>query len=308
MSTSLRTIGQTMGQTVGKVSETVTDGFLFLLLANICLSTVPIAVKIGLTPDTSVFALLVFRVLLASLMLWVYFLAFKRDTIRFDQAGLFSCLLAAIANCFSMFCNFMAISYIDASLMVIVNTTTFIAVVILLLMMQGEQPSRLDLIRFLIGSVGVYLFVGVLGELHWLGILLAMATAFFYGIHVTIIQVRLSAYDSQGVTLYVITFMTLILGSIYLALGSRWPTFGPVTWGALLWLALVATGMARIFLFIGIKRAGSRQAALLMPFGTLLTVGLATWLLNESVTLQQWLGTVLVVVSVALGARAKKRA
>ena len=44
--------------------------------------------------------------------------------------------------------------------------------VMLLLMTQGEYPSRLDLFRFVLGLIGVYLFVELVGEVNWFGILL----------------------------------------------------------------------------------------------------------------------------------------
>ncbi len=49
--------------------------------------------------------------------------------------------------------------------------------------------------------------------------------------------------------------------------------------------------------------AGSRQAALLSPLETLLAVLWAV-LLGESLTLVQWMGTLFVIASAALGARA----
>lgn len=137
--------------------------------------------------------------------------------------------------------------------------------------------------------------------------MLAMATAFFFGVHVILIQFRLDGYAPLTVTLYVITCMAIILGAIYLAYGYRWPLFDAATWGIILWIAVIATAIARLLLFAGIQEAGSRQAALVSPLDTLLSVLFAVWLLGERLMLQQWLGTLLVVVSVALGAKAKPR-
>ena len=282
-------------------------GFIYLLLYTFLSSTVPIAGKIGLGQDVSPFELVAVRMALAAVVLWVYFLSFRRDALKLDRAGLIGCMMAAMANCFSTSSYFFGLSYIDASLAIVVFMTAFIPAVMLLLMIRGEFPSRLDLVRLVIALIGIYLFVGLTGNVSWTGLLFMIATAFFFALYMTIIQVRLGGYDSQTVTLYTMTFMGILLSIAYLAAGYRAPQFDTPTWGTVLWLAIVATALARLFLFAGIKVAGSRQAALLSPLETLLSVLFAVLLLGESLTLPQWLGTFFVITSVALGARAKTK-
>ncbi len=204
-----------------------------------------------------------------------------------------------------MFCSVLALSYIDVSLSIMVYTTAHIPAVMLLLMIRGERPNRLDFFRFLMALLGMYLFMALLGQVNVTGIGLAMATALFFGIHISLIQLRLGGYEPLTVTLYIITSMAIILSTIYLAYGYRWPRFDTTTWGAMLWTAVVSTAMARLLLFAGIKIAGSRQAALVSPLETLLAVLLAVGLLGEWLTLPQWVGSVLVMASVALGAKAR---
>ena len=280
-------------------------GFIYLLLHSLVVSTAPIATKIGLAQDASPLELLVVRFIVAVALLWAYFLSFRRDALRIDRAGLIGCMQAAMVNCTSLYTYFLALSYLDASLMLVVYTTSVIPAVMLLLMMRGEYPSRLDLLRFLIALGGIYLFVGLAGELNGVGLLITILSAFLFATFMTIIQLRLSGYNSLTITLYIITFMTILFTIAYLANGIRLPQFNAVTWGAVLWLAIAATVVARLFFFAGIQIAGSRQAALLSPLDILLTVFWAVLLLGESVTLQQWIGTFFVIASVALGAKAK---
>lgn len=281
------------------------DGFVYLLLAYLCTSTIAIAGKIGLQQDISPIQLLAVRMVLATAVLWVYFLCFKRDMLRIDRAGLIGCMQVATAGTGSMCCSFFALLYLDASLLIVVYVTALIPAVMLLLMIQGEFPSRLDLFRFVLGLIGVYLFVELVGEVSWFGILLIMIMALLVATYMTTIQLRLGDYDSETVTLYVVTFMAIQLSVLYLGLGYRSPQFETSTWAAALWLAIIATAIARFLLFAGIKKAGSSQAALLFPLNTLLGVLWAVLLLGESITLQQWVGTLLVVASAALGAKAK---
>lgn len=280
-------------------------GFIYLLLFVLCVSTIPVTVKIGLQQEVSPIELISIRLVLAAAALWTYFLCFRRDALRLDRAGLIGCMQAALASCVSTSAYFFTLSYLEASLTLIVYVTTLIPAVMLLLMIRGEFPSRIDLFRFVMALIGIYLFIELIGQVSWTGLALAVVAPFFYAIYMTIIQVRLADYDSQTVTLYTITFMAILLGTVYLALGYRVPQFDAAAWGTVIWIALVATAMARLFFFAGVKLAGSRQAALVIPLNTLLGVFWAVLLLDESLTLQQWLGTLLVVASVALGANTK---
>ncbi|MGB0384870.1 MAG: DMT family transporter [Ardenticatenaceae bacterium] len=288
-------------------------GFIYLVLFSVFVSTAAIAGKIGFKSDISTVELLAVRFVLAAAVLWAYFLCFKRDASsrssvrpRLDRAGFIGCMQVAVINSVSMWTYFSSLSYLDASLLTVIYVTAFIPAVMLLLMIRGEYPSRLDLFRFVVALIGIYLFVNVVvGELSWIGLVLAIITPFLTALYITIIQLRLGDYDPQTVTLYTLTFMSILFSLVYLALGYRVPQFDATTWGAVLWLAVFSSAVARLFLFAGIKIAGSRQAALLSPFETLLTILLAVWLLGESLTLPQWVGTLLVVASAALGAKAK---
>ncbi|MGB0384869.1 MAG: DMT family transporter [Ardenticatenaceae bacterium] len=280
-------------------------GFIYLLLYSFILSSASIAAKIGLQQSVSPVELLGVRFVLAVALLWAYFLCFRRDAVRIDRAGLRGCMLVGFLNCCALYSYFLALSYLDASLVLVVHTTALIPAVMLLLMIRGQFPSRLNLIRFVIALIGIYLFVELVGELKWVGVVLAILAAFFFAVYMMIIQLRLADYNSLTITLYVNTFMMILFTIAYFANGYHWPQFDAVTWGVVLWLGIVATALGRIFFFAGIQLAGSQQAALLSPLDILLTVFWAVLLLGESLTLQQWVGTFFVMASVALAAKAK---
>ena len=261
-------------------------GFIYLLLFSLIASTASIAAKIGLQLNASPLELLTFRFILAVAALWAYFLCFKRDAVRIDRAGLIGCMQVAIINCGSLYTYFLALSYLDASLMLVVHTTALIPAVMLLLMIRGEFPSRLDLFRLVMALIGIYLFVNLVGELNGIGVVVAILSAFLFALYMTIIQLRLAEYNTLTITLYITTFMSILFTIAYLMNGYRWPQFDAVTWGTVLWLGIVITALGRFFLFGGIQLAGSRQAALLSPLRILLAVFWAVLLLGESLTLQ----------------------
>ena len=62
----------------------------------------------------------------------------------------------------------------------------------------------------------------------------------------------------------------------------------------------LVTALSRLALFLGVKRLGSVQTALLGILEVLVTIGLAMVLLGERLTAVQWLGALILTVSVLL--------
>jgi drug/metabolite transporter (DMT)-like permease len=93
--------------------------------------------------------------------------------------------------------------------------------------------------------------------------------------------------------------MAITVSAGYLLAGA--PGLPPTTaaWQAVLLLTLV-TVVSRVALFMGVKRLGSVQAALLGLSELLITVLSAQWLLGEKLAPPQWLGALLLIVSVLL--------
>ena len=70
--------------------------------------------------------------------------------------------------------------------------------------------------------------------------------------------------------------------------------------GVILWFGLISTSLARLFLFAGIHAVGSKQAALFSPLDTVVSICLAIVFLGETIVSVQWIGIMLIIVSVVL--------
>ena len=162
-------------------------GFIYLLLFVFCVSTIPVTVKIGLRQQADPLELIYLRLVIAVVILWLYFISFKRDALRLDRAGLIGSVQAALASSVSTFAYFFTLSYLDASLTLIVYVTTVIPATMLLLILRGDYPSRLDLFRLVIALIGIYLFIELVGTVSPTGLLLAVVAPFFYAVYITII-------------------------------------------------------------------------------------------------------------------------
>ena len=73
----------------------------------------------------------------------------------------------------------------------------------------------------------------------------------------------------------------------------------PVGWQIILGMGL-ATALARLTLFLGVKSLGSLQTALLGVFEVIVTIAIANFLLGEQLSLLQWIGASILTISILL--------
>lgn len=110
----------------------------------------------------------------------------------------------------------------------------------------------------------------------------------------------LKEYDSQVATIYVTVLMTVVIAIWWWVQGIVWQPPTANQWWIILVLAVISTWFARLTLFAAIRRIGSGQIALLWPLQTLTVIGLSVLFLNERLSLVQWLGGGLILLSALL--------
>ena len=94
--------------------------------------------------------------------------------------------------------------------------------------------------------------------------------------------------------------MAVVVGIPFFARGGMVEPVSSQGWMAILVLAIFPTALARLLVFAGVQRIGGAQTALLSIAEPLVVVVLAFFLLDETFTLQQWIGVGLFLVSVLL--------
>jgi drug/metabolite transporter (DMT)-like permease len=282
-----------------------TRGVLLVLLASLCLSTAPTAIKLGFAAEADPVTQLTFRLLIGALTLWIVFFLLDKSKLKIDRQGLFWCAVVGGSNTISLLSFYVAATLMDVSI-AIVTFSAFPVSTLGLLALKGEKILGLHWVRIILAIVGVYLLVGPGGEVNPLGIGLVLITAMFYALHITLIQWRLSGYPSRTITVYILSFMALYYGIIYLLTGHTMPTLTPTGWGVVLWTAVLATAIARLAMFTGIRHIGSGQTALLGPLEVLLSIIWAVSILDERLSMIQWLGGALILISALLAAKQKR--
>ncbi len=253
------------------------------------------AILLGITPS----ALLAIRLTMTTLLLFGTILFGNAARLRIDRRGLGLCILAGVANGVGMLAYFSSLTRISSSIASVIFSLSPL-VVLALLAMRGEKFTARNTARLALGLGGVYLLIGPGGNVDFTGVLLALAAVFTVPFQIVIMQWFLGGYDARTVTLYMVGTMMVIATGAWLVEGAEWRDPGWQGWVLMIALAVVSTYLARLMLFISVRKIGGGQTGLLAPLETLFTVIWSILFLNERLTPVQWMGSSLIVVSAAL--------
>ena len=125
-----------------------------------------------------------------------------------------------------------------------------------------------------------------------------IGAAILYAMHLPINQRVLYEVPAPTVALYTLLAMSAIVIPAYLLFDRAWPA-NDVPWLPVAGLTFV-TIFSRIALFLGVKKIGGMQTALLGLAELLIAIIFSHILLGENMSLLQWLGAVGLGVSLVL--------
>ena len=265
------------------------------------LGLTPIFGKLAIQQGLDAIAVVALRTLGAAILLLVLVLAFRRSYFYIFPLGLAGCLLAGTLNGIGSLFFYAGLARIDVSLGQLLYTLYPIWVA-LLLYLDGQRPSNLTLLRLGLSIPGVYLITQAGADLiDWQGVLYMCLASLLYAIHIPINQRVLYEVPAPTVTLYTLLAMTVVVLPAWLLLPphtisipqtSLWPIIG----------LTLATFLARLMLFSGVKNIGGVQTSLFGLAELLVTIALAVWLLGERLNMTQWAGAILLTLILLLAA------
>lgn len=276
-----------------------TSGVAVSLMSAVVVGWAPILGKMAYRAGVDPYTLVALRTSLAALLLWVLYLVWWRPSIRIEWHNLLGCIGMGAVNGVGSLFYYTGLQKLDASLASLLYTLYPIWVFIFL-SASGHEISRLAVLRLSLALVGLY-FVTSTGPLrpNSLGVMLMLASAAAYGWHLVLGQWVLADVPSRTVTLYVLTTMAAVVAGVRLAGGQALGPISAMGWEAILGLALV-TALSRLMMFAGLRRLGGVQTALLGIAELLTTLLVAFMVLGERLSLAQWIGAAIIIVSVLL--------
>jgi drug/metabolite transporter (DMT)-like permease len=222
----------------------------------------------------------------------------KRPFFYIYPVGLIGCVLAGTVNGLGSILYYTALSRLDAGLgqMLYSLYPLFVAFWLLL---DRQTITRLTIFRLSLSLPAVILLLqNQKGAIDIPGALMMIAAAVLYALHLIINQRVLFEVPAPTVTLYTLLGMAATVGIAYALFDQTIPS-AQVAWWPVLAMALITFG-SRFTLFVGIKKLGGLQTALLGLSEIFLTVFLSVIFLHEKLSLLQWIGGGLLAFSLFL--------
>lgn len=260
------------------------------------------AILLGLSP----IAVVALRTLLATLLLLVVMFLFRRKYFFIYPAGLIGCFLAGALNGTGSLLYYGALGRVDAGLgqLLYALYPLFVA---LWSRLDQQSLSNLTKVRLGMALPALYLLTRTnTASIDLTGMGMMLAASALYALHLPINQRVLYDMPVQTVTLYTLISMSAVVGPVYLLsipkfVGETGLLFSTPTqaWWAVAALTLF-TFLSRLTLFKGVKHLGGIQTALLGLSELVVTIYFAHSLLGERLSLSQWGGLAILVISLLL--------
>lgn len=248
----------------------------------------------GFTP----LAVVALRTTIATLLFFLFLLAFKKSFFYIYPLGLTGCLLAGVVNGLGSILYYTGLSRIDAGIGQLLYSfyPLFMA---FWLLVDRQSISKVTILRLSLSLPGVFLLLSNSREkVDLLGAGLMFGAAILYALHLLINQRVLFEVPAPTVTLYTLIGMSVTVTIAFLAFHPSFPS-STTPWWPLIILALI-TFLARFTLFIGVKHLGGLQTSLLGLGELLVTLILSQIFLQETLTVNQWIGALLIALTLLL--------
>jgi drug/metabolite transporter (DMT)-like permease len=267
-----------------------TAGILAAFSSAVFLGLAPVFGKMAITLGFTPFAVVALRTGFAAGILLLVVALFYRQYLYIFPVGLIGCGLAGAINGLGSLLYYLALQRLDASIgQLLYSLYPFF--VALWLILDHQPPSRLTLFRVGLATIAVLLLTSIpKSSVDMTGVLMMLGAAVLYAMHLPINQRVLYEVPAPTVALYTLLSMSAVVIPAYLIFDRAWPAVN-VPWQPVAGLTFV-TIFSRIALFLGVKKIGGMQTALLGLAELLIAILFSHIWLGENLSMLQWLGAV----------------
>ncbi len=250
----------------------------------------PVFGKLAITQGFSPFAIVALRTGFAAGILLLVIGIFYRQYLYIFPVGLAGCILAGSINGLGSLLYYLALERLNASVgQLLYSLYPFFVAIWLTL--DHQPPSRLTFFRIGLAAIAVFFLTRMPDQsVDLTGVFLMFGASILYAMHLPINQRVLFEVPAPTVALYTLLSMSAVVIPAYLLFDRAWPEIN-TPWLPVLGLTFV-TISSRIALFLGVKKIGGMQTALLGLAELLIAILFSNILLGENLSPLQWLGAI----------------
>lgn len=244
--------------------------------------------------------LALYRAVLASVLIIVYLVVSKQKIdFKMIKGEILFLLASGIAMGINWILLFQAYKYTTISVATLSYYFAPVIVTVVCPFLFHEKLTGKQIVCFVMSTVGLILIIDVgsigQGGNDLLGILFGIGAAAFYA---TVILLNKFIKNVAGIHRTLLQFFAAIVILIpYVACtgGIHLAGLDGVGWGCLLAVGLIHTGITYCMYFSALKELTGQEAAILSYIDPLVAVLVSVVVLNESMTLWQLLGGILIL-------------
>jgi drug/metabolite transporter (DMT)-like permease len=276
-------------------------GVFLIIVSAISFGAGPIFARLTYESGTTSTTLLFLRFGVASLCMILMMLA-RGIPLPRGRTLLGLVLMGALGYAGQSFCYYEALALVPAGLVALLLYLYPAIVTVLAVLILRERISKLKILALLLALGGAAFTIGPTGDGNLAGIALGLGAAFIYSFYIIAgskIVKQGAAIQSSGI---IITSAALVYGVIIAIKGASFPgaLSGWVWAGA---FAVISTVLAIVTFLAGLERTGATHAATLSTIEPVVTVILATIVLDERITPLRMAGGLLIMLAVIILAR-----
>ncbi|WP_265110261.1 DMT family transporter [Halosolutus halophilus] len=274
-------------------------GIVLVLVSAVGFGTLGIFGIYAQRANLSIPTVLVFRFLLAGVLIWAFLAWRGQVTILRGRPLLIAVALGAFGYTAQSGLYFLGLEFMTAGLVAIVLYTYPAFVVVLAIVTIGERMSRSMLVALCLAFAGIVLVTGANpAGASLVGVVVVLGGALAYAFYITGSRAVLTTVDPMVLTAYVLP----AAGASYVVIGTATgqlevPT-APIAWTILLCIAVFATAVPVVTFFAGLKYIGASRASIVSTVEPPVTVALGAVLFAEPVTLTTIVGGVSILAGV----------
>jgi drug/metabolite transporter (DMT)-like permease len=282
------------------------SGFALILLSAASFGAMPVFARFAYAAGADPLTVLFLRFSLAALVMLIIMRVRKISRPR-GRLLVALIVMGAVGYAGESFTYFTALTLIPAGLVCLLLYLYPAIVTLLAAIFLKERLTIAKAGALALALTGMACTIRLTGNGHPLGILLGLAAALIYAIYILASSRVVQQAGPIAASTVVMTSTAFVYAG---AVAVHGPAF-PVTlagWAAIVAIALISTVMAFVSFFAALQHISPTTASTLSIFEPVVTVSLAAFLLNETLTLLQLFGGLLILLAVILLAESEVRA
>jgi drug/metabolite transporter (DMT)-like permease len=287
--------------TARSIAERERLGIILVLLSAVGFGTLGIFGVYAQRAGLSIPTVLVYRFLIAALLVWALLLATGRAELLRGRVLLIALALGGLGYATQSGLYFLGLEFMTAGLVAVVLYTYPAFVVLIAVLAIGERVTKGMVVALALSLTGIALVSGATpAGASLVGIVVVLGASLAYSFYITVSRAVLRTVDPLVLSAHVLPAAGITFLFVGTTTGDLVVPTTPAPWLILLSIAVLATAVPVVTFFAGLELVGASRAGIVSTAEPPVTVALGALLFAEPVGVATVLGGLSILAGVVL--------